>query len=494
MFKIIHISDLHIHGGSSQKSQQHRHSIPHMKGVEKIIRDNESDADLVLVTGDVSDFGDNNSLLLGRQWIYNSLEIGNKETTSIGISESNYGKLRIIPGNHDAWNSNTNKGKTSDRRQKSLDNFNYAFPEHKFDSKYACYYDWLEKDNHSLFFIFLDSSYLGDTEVEKDNPNIAFFDKIAKGKISREQAEYVLELFDKGMKGKLEHNNQIIPKNKFNQSLKIIVMHHYLFEPIGFKSEHFLQLNDRNNVFTNLALADFDILLCGHKHISAFNDFQYINYFDKRAKYRYLFNYFRRLIGTHSLPIQLIEESGKKVSKLITILFELFWVKKITQNEDNNDLNNSNKALDELVNIFGKGLENPLEFENLLRDFFKKYDPNALTDNIIDEKEIKDIIKRVKIELTSEEREQLKILSKNMNKIIRKLSSRQFIQIMAGSACKASDKNEKNRSFNIYNIEPTYFGYRFHCDKYAWDKENNEFTEDPIRKTHEFNMENRPKF
>ena len=494
MFKIIHISDLHFNGGASQNNQQYSHSIPHMRGVEKIIKSHEHNTDLVIVTGDISDFGDEDNLLLGRQWIYSSLEIGNKEKTSIGINESNREKLRLIPGNHDAWNSKTISGKTLDRRQKSLENFNYVFPEHQFDSINGCNYDWLEKDNHSLFLLFLDSSYLGDPELEHKEPNMLILDKVAKGKMSRAQAEYVLEIFDKGMKGKLEYKHELIPKIKFNKSLKIIVMHHYLFEPDGTKSEHFLQFEDRDNVFTNLALADFDVLLCGHKHMSNLKDLQYIRYLNKRAKYRYLLNYFRRLIGIHSLPVQLIEKNGKKIPKLITYFWEFLLRKNIQLNNDNDITDSSVNFLNELGKIFSKGLDNPFEFESLLKAFINKHNLNALSDDITDENEIQEIIKRVKIEFSKDEREQLKIISDGMKKIIKKLSSRQFLQVMAGSACKASVDIKKNRSFNIYHIEPTEFGYRFQSDKYYWDYENKVFLEEPIRKTHEFNFENRPRY
>jgi len=47
-------------------------------------------------------------------------------------------------------------------------------------------------------------------------------------------------------------------------------MHHYLFEPPEQSSDYFMRIQDRDVVFRNLALSDFDVLLCGQKHVTAF--------------------------------------------------------------------------------------------------------------------------------------------------------------------------------------------------------------------------------
>jgi predicted MPP superfamily phosphohydrolase len=491
MFKLLHLSDFHFHGGASQ-ANNHRHSIDHLKGINEIVKTKQADLDLVIISGDLSDYGDNNSLLLARQWIYGPLEIGNGEKISLGISQENQDKIRIIPGNHDAWNSSSKYGKTYDRRQKSIENFSFAFPESKINNEFGCYVEWIEKDGNAVFLCFLDSSYLGDPELEKVKPDIKIFDKIAKGKISAKQSEYILEIFDKGIKGNLKINEKKIDKGEFQKALKILVMHHYLFEPLGYNNEPLMHINHRDTTFRNIALADFDILLCGHKHIADFKDYQYIHYFKKKQfKFRYLLNYFRRIIGTYSMPFLIKEKDGKPVNKLFSILLSLFALSN-AKNLDNDEITSNSSIIDDFTSILLEGVDNPEIFEKSFRKFIKDHMPEALDDGILDEKEIKEIISRVKIELSSEDRVRIKKMDKQIKKILSQLETRQFLQIMAGSACKANNGTEKNRSFYIYNIEPTTNGIRFIADKYSWVNDRKCFNEQPTTNQFEFKIENRP--
>lgn len=496
-FKLIHLSDLHIHGGSSQTNKNHKHSIPHMRGIQKIVEQQRNNLDRLIITGDLSHYGHEENLLLAKQWIYNTLEIGNDVQISIGLEEKDFDKIRIIPGNHDAWNSKSKTGKTVDRRQKSLENFNYALRRNgkdviPFPDGY--YYDWIEKKDRAIFFVYLDSSFLGDTQIEHDNPDLTFLDRIAKGKISKKQSEKVLMLYDKGMLGILKKpdSTESIDKVKFSKSLKIVVMHHYLFEPMGQKREPLLQMNERETVFRNLALGDTDILLCGHKHYAENKDHLYLHHFNKRAKARYIFNYFRRLIGIHSLPFQYDDKDGKKHNKFISTLISLFLYKKYKSQNDNQNIITDEEFIEQLTDILLKGIETPENFEKEIKEFINIHNTKALDDDKLDEKELLEIANRVKISLTDDEKEKLKILTKELKKIINQLFSRQFLQLMAGSACKAHDSEEKFRSFNIYKIDILTEGYEVKCERYIWNNYKKEFNETPQIHSFEFKDKNRP--
>jgi 3',5'-cyclic AMP phosphodiesterase CpdA len=450
--------------------------------------------DRLLITGDVTDLGDTENLLLARQWIYSTLEIGNKETTSIGLDSNLLDRLRIIPGNHDAFNNKSANGSILEKRQTSLENFNYVFPEHQFDPIEGCHFDWIQKEEHAIFLVFLDSSYLGDPETDEYNPGILQLAKMGKGKISLQQTEYVLELFDKGMKGRLKFNSLEINPKLFKNSLKILVMHHYLFEPKGYVVEHFLHMEDRNKVFANLLQADFDILLCGHKHIADFNNIPYIEHVDKRARGRYLFNYFRRLIGTHSLPVQFVESNGRLISKINTLILASL-TKVVFYNSNNQNFNISDfDFLNNLTDTLFDGLENPKDFEDNLKSFFKNNNSIYNDKFTISDAEIKDLVKRVKIELNDETRAKLKTYSAHIKKVINDLSDREFLQVMSGSACKSNNKENKIRSFNIYDIIPTAEGYRFTSTKSQSNNSLISFEKVMKSSKIEFNLTNRPKY
>src|SRR3974377_1779323 len=97
-------------------------------------------------------------------------------------------------------------------------------------------------------------------------------------------------------------------------------MHHYLFEPPNHKDDFFLRVDHRNIAFRNIAMADFDMLLCGHKHVPDFGRTKYGEHFDRKARVPYLFNLFRRLIGIYTVPLQLDDSKGRKMTKALTLL------------------------------------------------------------------------------------------------------------------------------------------------------------------------------
>lgn len=494
-FKFIHLSDLHIFRGTSQRFNNHKHSTQHMKGVQMIIEKEKDNLDRLIISGDISHYGDEQNLLLAKQWIFGSIKSDEGQVLSMGLPKAQHNLIRLVPGNHDAWNSKTMFGRIIDKRQKSLENFNAIFGEngkHVISFPHGYYYDWLQKDNRAVFFVFLDSSFIGDTEIEKDNPELKYFDRIAKGKVSTKQAEGVLALYDQGMKGKLKnpHTDSYINSEIFSKALKVVVMHHYLFEPQGLKSEPLLQVKQTKKVFRNFAFADIDILMCGHKHYSESMAHLYINHFDHRAKARYIFNYFRRLIGIHSLPLQYVDDKGKKTDKFSSAIISILWSKYLSLNT--NEFTLDMKFVDQLLHIFTKSIELPDLFVEEIKQFMGIYEATSAKENLIDEHELHEIATHLKLSLSNEERKKVKQVVKRLKKIVRKLSSRHFLQLMSGSACKAQDGENKLRSFNIYKIYSQKNGYSLLCEKYCWNPDLKLFDSKPSTTHYHFHDQNRP--
>ncbi len=487
-FKIIHLSDLHI-GNNFSKTHDKvvaRHSLKHMSEIGRLVSQEAETTDRVIISGDISDSGDTISLLLARQWIRNTLEIGDGAQISLGLSEHQYDRLRIIPGNHDAYNYKKTKKEFQILYQESLANYNKVFVEDKIENDIERY-EWLEDTSkgRGVFLYYADTSYLGDPDYESINKKIKLFEKPARGKFSIEKSEKLLETFDKGMKGLLKNSEgSYIDKTMFARSLKIIVMHHYLFEPVGSKIEPLLQICDTNTVFTNIALADFDILLCGHKHIANFRDDRYIQHFDKRAKARYLINYFRRILGIYSLPLQYKDTEGKKISRFHSILLSLNLLKQVEEDHSTDKVNLDLDYLGKLNEVLLQGIEDPDKFDYYIKKL-------AIIDKgrTFDEKELLGLAKKIRVELDVNQKQNLKRVCKNLKKVINGLSDRHFLQVMAGSACKIRESN--SNSFNIYEIESVSNGYKFHSRRYDWSHEKEMFLP-PTTITYEFNDANRP--
>lgn len=458
--KIVHLSDLHFSAGRSKDDKSHVHSLEICDELSKFL--NKTDVDRVIISGDLSDLGDVDSLLNVHDWLFDGLKIGGGEQICLNLTPD---KAIIIPGNHDAFN-NTSSSKLGKRWQTSLDNFNKIFIHNQIDPDDCCNYDWIEKENKGVFILYADSCYLGDD---------FFTERIAKGHISQWQSKIILKYFDNGSKGKLldKRNNVHISSEKFTNSLKILVMHHYIFEPNGFKEDHSLKLKHKNTVFKNIAMADFDILLCGHKHISGLDGHTYGFHFDERGKKRQIFNCFRRLVGIESLPLQFETDDGKKLSRALTGLLSMLGFRSSSSSEAD--------YIDSLITVLKQGLENPRLLEKEVKTYFKEF--GFTPESVLVEDEIKELVFRIKEELTVEQRKRLnRVSQKALKDLMSKMDTRPFLQIMCGSTTKQPFKSfletTKERYFNVYTIKIDNSGYLLESERFEWN--GNGFTSSPI--------------
>ncbi|MCX6168668.1 MAG: metallophosphoesterase [Ignavibacteriales bacterium] len=481
--KILHLSDLHFTEGKDKSSPNHKHSISRLRGIEKFYTENNN-YDRVIITGDLSNYGDKESLLTARGWIFNKLQIGEGDETGLHLSPS---ITRIVPGNHDAFN-NEKSGTFTNRKQKSLEHYNFAFKDYyAMQPPHFAYYDWIEKSNMYIFMAFLDSCHLGDTQIENEDNKAMIFDKIARGNITIRQSEVLLEWYDKGMKGNLNipnNNQECILKEKFAQSLKILVMHHYLFEPVEKKYDYFMSMSHRDVAIKNFAMSDFDILLCGHKHIPDFQSQQYGDHFNRRAKHRLLFNYFRRIIGIPSLPMQYSDENGKFFDRLISQFFNFLSLSV----KDNTHDEVSESALVDLLNEF---LEDPDKVESKLKKLIIDFQFKGKSE--ISSHELREIQKFINTSISQTKRQELKKIVSELNKIIKEFKHRPFLQLMAGSASKSVSDFSRERSFNDYTIKRDAAGYHIKSSRHDWDDDTKNFDKDGFSQEKEFTDTNKKK-
>ncbi|HLP60458.1 MAG TPA: metallophosphoesterase [Candidatus Deferrimicrobium sp.] len=469
-FRLLHISDLHFSNGVDGANLNHAHSIRHLKGLGNMIS-RFPDIDRLLISGDISDSGDRESLITASNWLFRNFGIGDDEEIGLNLHPE---KIGMVPGNHDAWNASST-GSLFERRQKSLKNYNDIFVKHSFPDNDGCRYEWLEKDGAGIYIAYVDSSLLG------EHATVPFFQDIAKGKLSPIQAEKLLEWYDRGLKGFLKKPNYVdeyINADAFSRSLKIIMMHHYLFEPPGKGNDYCLNFFDRDTVFKNIALADFDILLCGHKHYPAFDTHTYGAHFDDCDFYRYLFNYFRRVIGIFSLPIQYKNKNGKYFSKAMSQFLNIFIKFKKKGNP------NPPRPY-EIIQILKRGLDAPDLLVTEVGEYLNEHDFDNTGDN--DPQELLDIKKALSDVFSKEERKKIQIIAERvLINIARSFKTRPFLQVMSGSSAKAPTQPNSNRSFNFYNISYEEKIWTFASDRYVWDSGSNEFLDNPLSQQQQF--------
>ena len=482
-FLLAHISDLHFSAGTDRSNPNHAHSIEHLLGLQRCISALEN-LDFLIASGDISNHGDRQSLITASGWLFKSIPIGAGEHAGLNMPPERVG---VVPGNHDAWNASTD-GVLIDRRQRSLENYNYAFPDHVIPHS-GCFYRWLEKEGCGLYISFLDSCFLGDTEEHTESPfgTLRYDQAIAKGKLTVAQTEQLLEWHDRGMQGLLEvpgSSGRLIDKEAFAASLKILVMHHYLFEPPEKKSDYFMRVQHRDLVFRNIALSDFDILLCGHKHVPAFDVHDYGAHFDRRALHRYMLNYFRRLIGLESLPIQMVDDKGRRFSKAFTQLVGVIGtgLKRLSFRSAAKQVVDDSELAERVFSLLKRGLDSPDELKRSVEQYL--HEMGASGASALEPDELKRIQKRISTGLSMQERKNLKKIADHVSQMSRTLKSRAFVQMMSGSSAKVPSSAEARRAFQTYSIKRSGASWKVESQKYEWN--GAEFSPDAAVRVHSF--------
>lgn len=463
--KLVHISDLHFHESSDGDASRYRHSLACLKDIERLL-DEHAPSHLV-VTGDITDLGDKISLERAYQWlhdrIYSSGEYYGLRTTERGLVPL------IVPGNHDAFNSPATESEFK-RWQSSLSNFYGVFHRYSWkDAQQGVMYQWHQDDTASVLFCCVDTCYLGDPETERLGAALSL-DRVAKGRLSRKQSAAILALFDKGMEGELEASDgSKIAGNDFLSALKVLVMHHYLFEPADTRAEPLLQMRQKKAVFQNMAMSDFDVLLCGHKHIADIHVSAYSDNFDRRGQVRLAFNYVRRILGIKALPLG-VDEDGKRLSKALRLVIGLLALTKLRGRPL------TDESTREIVGVLERSLGNPTVLKEELIKHISAHDEEG-QGGLFDEAEMNELYSRIKERFDRNDRKALNDAANKLRGIISHLSGRPFAHIMSASSAKASEHGSRNRAVNVYEIARGDTGYVFRTTRFSWDPQVHRFTQ-----------------
>lgn len=257
-------------------------------------------------------------------------------------------------------------------------------------------------------------------------------------------------------------------------------MHHYIFEPSEHTDDHWLKLDHRLVAFRNLAFADFDVLLCGHKHVPNFNTQSYGDHFDERAVYRYVMNCYRRQLGLHALPCQFFDSKGKPLSRSISDAIKLiirFLKSPLGRKETKNK-----PYLERLFEILNEGLDSAEKFEEKLK-FYLSSDSFGVAP-VLSSDELKEIRLRLSTQFSQPQREKLKPVCQGLFQEARQLKARPFLQVLCGSACKSAQES-KYRTFNIYEVGFSGRQWTFKSFRYSWDWSQKAFI-GPLEQTQSF--------
>ncbi len=486
-FTFAHISDLHFSSGA-YIGGNHKHSIRRLLGIESLLRGKKFDR--VIVTGDISNAGDEESLLRANTWLFERLKVDADHSTGLELDPAS---TLIVPGNHDAFNSKGHYETHIKLWQSSLENYNRLFPLHTYLHPETIRYDWLTKDGVSAFLVGADTCYLGDQQPE-GVPGYEYALKgipdMARGDLSLEQSSQLLSCFELGTRGKLllPHGEGYIPAEAFSSSLKVFIAHHYLFEAPGQRIKPHLQLKARRSVFTNLASCEIDLYLCGHKHQASVWPTTYAQNLPKRERTRYLLNVFRRLVGLTGLPVQVRDKKGRKMDRAQILMLALISkMLPIVASEPGESEAINSAYIKKVFEVLRQGLDDPGRFEKEMHRLLKSY--GIPQDDVLAPGELRELALQIKGTLSTQERAQLKKVSRYIEKAAKNLTCRPFVQVVCGSSAKATGSTEKERSVNIYEVEIHKGGFLVEAQKYLWDSVAEEFGPNPVCRQHFFPLE-----
>ncbi|MGZ5799533.1 MAG: metallophosphoesterase family protein [Burkholderiaceae bacterium] len=459
VLRIAHLSDLHFIVTNDGRPAKHGHSVNSLRKISSLL--DEQKPDCLLITGDITDRGDWISFREAYQWIHGEIFVDNEW---IGLHAKNKNlKVIIVPGNHDAYNS-SRWGGMQNRWQKSLRNYYDNFKEYAFKDQDSVDYIWISKDNLKVFISRIDSCYIGGKETDAyAYGGFPPADKIAKGKISLRQSEKIFSLYDQAIQGKLQtESGETIKRNEFLYSLKIVAMHHYLFQPADDKAEKLLEVDDAKDIFQNLAMADFDILLCGHKHIGDIYLTNYLSHFDPRGKLSLSLNYLHRICGLPTLPLK-TDNHHRPFAQSLRFIIPFLAISKAK------GATLSNENVEDIISILEHSLDNPILIMDELRNYLEQR-PFIKGTGIIGEQELRNLYIKIREKLPNDElSHRNKVIAKPLNSLFRKLNSRQFIQVMAASSAKSTGIHSKARAINIYDITSEENKFCFSVNTFHWD-------------------------
>jgi len=433
--KIMHISDLHFSKEMHHLGQK-THSLEQLEGIQAIYQ--EENPDYLVITGDITDEGDPQSLLNAKKWLFGTVPVGDDAEIGLQLTPN---KVFLIPGNHDAFNVTTPKSLLL-LRQQSLENYCREFPSQKYQTisqdDFGCRYFWIECNETPLFICLVDSSYLGDPS--KKTSGIGNIDRIACGKWLREQARTILAWYDLGVAGRLPllSCQGQIPSSDFRRATKVLLMHHYLFEPKEGRhpiKDYYLRIKNKKEIIGNILMADFDLMLCGHKHVLSTDDRTYAQHLDKRATNRLLLSAFKRQLGLRSIPIE-TDSFGRYVKR--NILNCAFIMGRYFRGQER----------DGLIDLIERHLHDASEFEQKMKEIFTDANPDF---DELETGEIDGIVTAIQ-SLTSGQRLELsRVAAKQLRECRKALGNRKFLHIMSGSSSKMTTI-PNSRALNIYDI------------------------------------------
>ncbi len=457
-FRIMHLSDFHFSFGEAPTTR--RHSLPHLRGIEKVFE--KAKPDLVIVTGDLSEHGDKNSLERAKNWL-NGKETFDGESYGLNLSEMiPMIPFVVVPGDAD-FTEKPVGGDAESRINTSLRYFRQLFSDREVGPGVS----YLSADQEFVFF-FKFTIPPSSEECSRESPTEGYSTAEVRD-VYRHEWKRISTFHSKACEnGVYENGSQLITPQQYTQSLKLLITHQPLLEgtPSMVESEVKLFLQ-------SLASIGIHAIFCGHQHVHSFAQQSLSRLKRKKDPSRSVHRYLLHSLGINA-PLHWFDGDGKRLPlRLRPFIVSLLeqaksWI-----------VNDSKTVPSDEALIF--------KCEDLLRDMLNSQDDqipirmisqlkSQLLEAHRDEESvnevacIEELLKNLTYQQISKLREACK--SKPVMEFYREFYKRNVIQCRCGSSAKIKGPSNRQRNLQVYDIAIFPEHWSIHCTVYSWGNSN----------------------
>ena len=456
-FRIMHLSDFHFSFGDTQSTR--RHSLPHLRGIEKILA--ETNPDLVVVTGDLSANGDTNSLERANNWL-----IGQETFEGERYGLNLHGRSKPIPlvvvaGNTD-FPEKPIGGDTQSRINESLADFRELFSQAEVSPGIS----YLRFNQESAFFFKLtvppDPTMKNSNSPERSR----FFYSVAEVRETfRDEWRRIANFHSNACKAGINENGaQVTTSSQYLRAPKFLVTHQPLLECTDGELESIIK-----DFLLNLASIGIHVIFCGHQHIQTLDEKLLSQMKLKKKPIRSVLRYPLLCLGITEPP-QLLVTNGKrlplKLGPIIASIVES--AKRIIAKDptasvtDEAVISKCEELLEEMLS--SQDIPLPSRMVNQLRSVLLK--TNEDKDTVDEVACIQELLNG----LTQKQIQKLREVSKSqpVSEFYHDFCKRNLVQCRCGSSGKVVGPSKRPRNLQIYDIHISPDHWSVRCKVFFW--------------------------
>jgi predicted phosphodiesterase len=455
----MHLSDFHFNFGETQSSL--RHSLPHLRGIEKILA--ETNPDLVVVTGDLSAHGDTNALERAYNWLVGKETFDGDRYGLNLLERAKSIPYVVVAGNSDFTPKSTG-GNTQSRINESLSVFRRLFSQEQISPGI-----WHLRTNQENMFLF-ELTIPPSRSEQKDRscpPEVlkSYYSGPEIRATFRAEWKRIANFHSNASHaGLIENGTQVVTSSQYARAPKFLVTHYPLLDSTDREEESIVK-----DFLLNLASIGVHVMFCGHQHIQGLHQKRLSQLKLKKKPIRSVLRYLLLCLGITEPP-QLIVGNGKRMPMRLSPILASFV--ELAKSMIAKDLSESitdeaviykcEELLDEMLSSRDGHLPSRM-IDQLRTELLKKHKDEDAVDEVA-------CIEQLLLGLTPEQIRKLREVSrsKSVSDFYREFCNRNIVQCRCGSSGKVVGPSKLPRNLQVYDVLIYPERWTIGCKAYFW--------------------------